>query len=200
MTPPKCIQGIKRLRRNGVKVPIIVTTYYNIPYVVGIKKFLDEIKKAGAQALIVPNLPIEEAKELLYEGKKNGVHIILQITPITTEKRLKTISDVASGFLYVINVEGVTGARENMTNSTLKLVNRVKKHTDLTILTGFGISKRKHAEAVVSAGADGVIVGSAYAKIYEKNLITPEKTLPEITRLVKQIKRGCIEGYKHRLL
>ena len=200
MTPPKCIQGIKKLRRNGIKTPIIVTTYYNIPYVAGVKIFLENIKKAGAQALIVPNLPIEEAGELLDEGKKLGVHVILQITPTTTENRLKAIADVASGFLYVINVEGVTGARDSMTNSTLKLINRVKKHTDLTILTGFGISKREHAEAVVSAGADGVIVGSAYAKIYEKNLRTPEETLPEITQLVRQIKKGCVEGYKRRFL
>ncbi|MCK5626039.1 tryptophan synthase subunit alpha, partial [Candidatus Bathyarchaeota archaeon] len=74
MTPPKCIQGIKKLRRNGIKTPIIVTTYYNIPYVAGVKIFLENIKKAGAQALIVPNLPIEEAGELLDEGKKLGVH------------------------------------------------------------------------------------------------------------------------------
>jgi tryptophan synthase alpha chain len=199
VTPTKCIQGIKKLRRNGVIAPIVVTTYYNIPFVAGIKKFLDEIKKAGAQALIVPNLPVEEAGELLDVGKKMGVHIILQITPTTTENRLKSISDIASGFLYVINVEGVTGIRESLTDSTLKLVNRVKKHTDIALLAGFGISKREHAEAVISAGADGAIVGSAYAKIYEKNLITPEESLPEITQLVRQIKRGCVEGYKHRL-
>jgi tryptophan synthase alpha chain len=200
MTPQKCIQGIKKLRRNGVKTPIIVTTYYNIPYVIGIKDFIGEIKTAGAQALIVPNLPVEEAGELLDESKKAGVHLILQITPTTTQNRLKTIIEVASGFLYIINVEGVTGVRESLTDSTLKLVSRVRKHTDLALLAGFGISKREHAKAVVSSGADGVIVGSAYAKIYEKNLITPEETLPEIAQLVRHIKRGCIEGYNHRLL
>lgn len=200
MTPTRCIQGINKLRRSGVKTPIIVTTYYNIPYVVGIGNFLGEIKKAGAQAIIIPNIPIEEAGELLDEGKKLGIHIILQIAPTTNENRLKKIADVASGFLYVINVEGVTGTRDNLTGSTLKLVNRVRKHTDVAILAGFGISKREHAEAVVSAGADGVIAGSAYAKIYEKNLMTPEETLPEITQLVRQIKRGCVEGYKQRFM
>ena len=94
----------------------------------------------------------------------------------------------------------MTGTRDNLTGSTLKLVNRVRKHTDVAILAGFGISKREHAEAVVSAGADGVIAGSAYAKIYEKNLMTPEETLPEITQLVRQIKRGCVEGYKQRFM
>jgi len=199
MTPTKCIQGIKKLRRSGLEVPLVVTTYYNIPYVIGIGTFLGEIKKAGAQAIIVPDLPVEEAGVLLKEGKKWGVHIIFQVAPTTTEDRLKKIANVASGFLYVIGVEGVTGARESLTKSTLNLVSRVRRHTDVPLLAGFGISKRKHAAAVVSAGADGAVAGSAYAKIYEKNLKKPEETLPKITRLAKQIKRGCIEGYRQRL-
>ena len=199
MTPAKCIQGIKKLRRSGLEIPLIVTTYYNIPYVTGIGTFLSEIKKAGAQAIIVPDLPIEEAGALLDEGKKRGVHVILQVAPTTTEDRLKKIADSASGFLYVMGVEGVTGARESLTDSALKVVSRVRRHTDVPVLAGFGISKREHATAVVSVGADGAVAGSAYAEIYEKNLKKPEETLPEITRLAKQIKRGCIEGYRQRL-
>jgi len=198
MTPAKCIQGIKKLRRSGLKIPLVVTTYYNIPYVTGIETFLREIKKAGAQAIIVPDLPVEEANVLLNEGKKRDVHVIFQVTPTTTEDRLKKIADIASGFLYVIGVEGVTGARKSLADSTLKLVNRVRRHTDVPILAGFGISKREHAAAVVSAGADGAVAGSAYAEIYKKNLEEPEETLPKIARLAMEIKRGCIEGYRRR--
>lgn len=199
MTPAKCIQGIKKLRRSGLEIPLIVTTYYNIPYVTGIGTFLSEIKKAGAQAIIVPDLPVEEAGALLDEGKKWGVHVIFQVAPTTTEDRLKKIADIASGFLYVMGVEGVTGARESLTDSALKLVSRVRRHTDVPVLAGFGISKKEHATAVVSAGADGAVAGSAYAEIYAKNLKKPEETLPETARLAKQIKRGCIEGYRQRL-
>lgn len=199
MTPAKCIQGIKKLRRSGLEIPLIVTTYYNIPYVTGIGTFLSEIKKAGAQAIIVPDLPVEEAGALLDEGKKRGVHVILQVAPTTTEDRLKKIADIASGFLYVMGVEGVTGARESLTDSALKVVSRVRRHTDVPVLAGFGISKKEHATAVVSAGADGAVAGSAYAEIYAKNLKKPEETLPETARLAKQIKRGCIEGYRQRL-
>ncbi len=199
ITPAKCIQGIKELRRSGIDIPLVVTTYYNIPYAVGIGAFLSEIRKAGAQAIIVPDLPIEESDVLLAEGKKWGVHVILQVAPTTTEDRLKKIADVASGFLYVMGVEGVTGARESIADSTLKLVSRVRRHTDVPALAGFGISKREHASAVVSAGADGAIVGSAYAKIYEKNLKEPEETLHKIGRLATEIKQGCIEGYRQRL-
>ena len=198
VTPSKCIQGIKKLRDRGVENPIVVTTYYNIPYVAGVGNFLNMIREAGAQAIIVPNVPVEEAEVLLAEGKRSGIHVIFQIAPTTTENRLKKIADIASGFLYVINVEGVTGARESLADSTLKLVKRVKRHTDMPLLAGFGISNRQQASNVVAAGADGAIAGSCYAKIYEKNLKKSEETLPQIADLVAQIKQGCIEGYRRR--
>ncbi|MDG6222732.1 MAG: tryptophan synthase subunit alpha [Candidatus Bathyarchaeota archaeon] len=198
ITPNKCIEGIKKIRAKGIENPIVVTTYYNIPYVMGVGKFLNKIKEAGAQAIIVPNVPVEEADVLLTEGKKTGIHPIFQVAPTTTEDRLKKIADIASGFLYVIGVEGVTGVRESIGDSTFKLVERVRKHTDMPLLAGFGISTKEQAANVVAAGADGAIAGSVYAKVYEKNLETPVKTLPEIAKLVTQIKKGCIEGYKQR--
>ena len=198
MIPSRCIEGIQKLRSKGIENPIVVTTYYNIPYVMGVGNFLNRIKRAGAQAIIVPNVPVEEADVLLAEGKKIGIHPIFQVAPTTTEERLKKIVDVASGFLYVISVEGVTGVRESIDESTLKLVERVRKHTDIPLLAGFGISSRKQAAAIVAAGADGVIVGSAYARVYEKNLEKPEEMLYEITELVREIKQGCIKGYKQR--
>lgn len=198
MTPPQCIAGIHKLRTSGVDLPIIVTTYYNIPYIIGLATFLRKIKAAGAQGIIVPNLPIEEARDLLREGQRQGIHVILQATPTTTDDRLQRIVAAASGFLYVINVEGVTGARERVTASTLTLIQRVKSRTTVPVLAGFGIATREHAAAAVSAGADGVIVGSAYAQLYATNLQNPEETLPDVARLARQIKRGCIDGYTQR--
>jgi tryptophan synthase alpha chain len=198
MTPSRCIEGMKKLRAKGIENPIVVTTYYNIPYVMGVGKFLNKIKDAGAQAIIVPNVPVEEADVLLTEGKKSGIHPIFQIAPTTTEDRLKKIADIASGFLYVIGVEGVTGVRESLGDSTLKLVQRVRRHTDMPLLAGFGISTQKQAANVVAAGADGAIAGSVYARVYEKSLKKPEETLPEIASLVAQIKQGCVEGYRQR--
>jgi len=195
ITPSKCIEGIKKLRLKGIKNPIVVTTYYNIPYAMGVDNFLDRIKKAGAQAIIVPNVPVEEADVLLTEGKKSQIQPIFQIAPTTTEDRLKKITDIASGFLYVIGVEGVTGVRESLGDSTLKLVKRVRRHTDMPLLAGFGISTRQQAAAVVTAGADGAIAGSVYARIYEKNLNKPEEALPKVASLVAEIKQGCKEGY-----
>jgi tryptophan synthase alpha chain len=198
ITPTRCIKGIKKLRENNIKVPIVVTTYYNIPYVAGVEIFLRGIKEAGAQAVIVPNVPVEEADTLLEAGDKIGVNVVLQATPTTAENRLKKIIEATSGFLYVVNVEGVTGVRKEVMDSTVELVKRIRKCSDIPIMAGFGISKREHAATVISAGADGAIVGSALGKIYEKNLENPEKTLPEIASFAKQIKKGCVEGYRQR--
>jgi tryptophan synthase alpha chain len=198
ITPSKCFQGLKKLRAGGVDKPFIITTYYNIPYVMGIIKFLEEIKSAGAQGIIVPNLPFEEADLLREEAEKKGIHVILQIAPTTSEKRLRKITNSASGFIYVINIEGVTGARDRISGSTLKLIERVKRHTDLPIFAGFGISNYEQAAAIVASGADGVIAGSVFAKIYEKNIVNPERALPEIVELSNEIKAGCIKGYEMR--
>ena len=83
-----------------------------------------------------------------------------------------------------------------MGNSTLRLVKRVRKHTNMPLLAGFGISTKIQASNIVAAGADGVIAGSIYAKIYEKNIENPEEKLPQIAEVVGQIKQGCLEGYR----
>ena len=194
VTPAKCLDVIHKLRLGGFNLPIIVTSYYNILYVAGVEKFLEKIKEAGGQGIIIPNLPIEEADTLTDVAKNTGIHPIFQVTPTTTGVRLKKICDASTGFIYLINVEGVTGARDKLNNSTLKLVEKVRNLTDTPILAGFGVSSPEHAKYLTLAGADGVIVGSAYAGIYEKQLDTPEKTLKEISKLSHKIKQACNEG------
>jgi tryptophan synthase alpha chain len=193
VTPPKCIEAVKRLRKAGLKTPIIITTYFNIPYVMGFEKFLSMIKEAGAQGLLVPDMPIEEAEPYLNMAAKTGLHLILQVAPTTSDESLKKIVDAASGFIYLVSLEGVTGSKLTNPNTTFKLIKKVKAQTQTPVMVGFGISKREHAKTIVDAGADGVVVGSAYAKIYSKNLQNPFAMLPEIARLSREIKTGCIK-------
>jgi len=193
VTPIKCVEAIKKLRTANLKTPIIVTTYFNIPYVIGFEKFISRIKKAGAQGLLIPDLPIEEAKPYLELAAKMGLHLILQATPTTSQERLKKIVEAATGFIYLVGLEGVTGSKLTNLNTTFKLIKKVKARTQTPVMVGFGISKREHAKAIINAGADGVVVGSAYAKIYTKNLQNPIVTLSEIAQLSRQIKAGCIK-------
>ncbi len=196
MTPTRCIEGVRKLRKAGVDVPIILTTYYNIPYVMGLEKFTKTVKEAGVQGLIIPDLPIEESDELLRFAEKSNIRVIFQVAPTTSDERLEKIVSAASGFLYVVNVEGVTGARESLLESTVNLLKKVRARTDVPLMAGFGISKGEHAAAMVSNGADGVITGSAVAKIYSKNLKSPEKTLQEIAKFAAEMKQACKERNK----
>lgn len=198
MTPRMCIEGVARLRRDGLRTPIVLTTYYNIPYSIGVERFMAEIKEAGVQAVIAPDLSFEEADEMVKVGRTLGLDVVFQIAPTTDSGRLKKIIEAASGFLYIINVEGVTGAREVLSYSTLELIRRVRARTDIPLMTGFGISKREHVVAPISSGADGVVTGSAIAEIYARNLERPEETLPMVAKFAREIKMGCIEGFARR--
>ena len=198
VTPVKCTEGIKRLRAEGLNTPMIVTTYFNIPYVMGFEKFLNKIKGAGAQGILIPDLPVEEAKPLMKIARKRRLHLILQVAPTTSQERLKKLLKSSSGFVYLIGLEGVTGSKLKSQESALKLIKAVREKTSIPIMVGFGISKREHAEAIVSAGADGVVVGSAYTRIYSKNLKDPFRKLPEIAKLAREIKLGCIKAYRNK--
>jgi tryptophan synthase alpha chain len=199
VTPAKCIDGIKRLRAKGLEAPIVVTTYFNIPYVMGFNKFLNIVKNAGAQGVLFPDLPLEEAKPLKKLVVKAGLNLILQVALTTPYKRLKQILAEASGFVYLISVEGVTGTKLKSQSSTVRLIKAVREQSDIPIMVGFGISKKELAETLVAAGADGVVVGSAYAQVYSENLKNPFQKLNEIAKLAREIKSGCVEGYRKRV-
>jgi len=197
-TPAKCIEGIRRLRDKGLEAPIVVTTYFNIPYVMGFERFLNKIRDAGAQGVLFPDLPLEEAKPLKELVSKSGLKLILQAAPTTSPERLKQILAEASGFIYLISVEGVTGAKLKTQSSTFRLIKTVRRLSTIPIMVGFGVSRREHAEALVAMGADGVAVGSAYARIYSENLKNPFQKLDEVAKLAREIKNGCVEGYRRR--
>jgi tryptophan synthase alpha chain len=199
ITPTKCIDGIKRLRAEGLEIPIVVTTYFNIPYVMGFEEFLNMVRNAGAQGVLFPDLPLEEAKPLKSLIAKARLNLVLQVAPTTSPERLKQILEEASGFIYLISVEGVTGAKLKAQSLTVRLIKTIKKLSTIPIMVGFGVSKKEHAETLVAAGADGVVVGSAYARIYSKNLKDPFQTLDEVAKLAREIKSGCVEGYRKRI-
>ncbi|MBC7130927.1 tryptophan synthase subunit alpha, partial [Candidatus Bathyarchaeota archaeon] len=191
VTPAKCLEGVRKLRSRGLKAPIILTTYFNIPYTMGVENFLEKAKAADVQGILIPDLPIEEAEPLLGMAEERGLHLILQVAPTTSRTRLSRILAEASGFIYLIGLEGVTGSRLRSQKATVKLIRSVKEKTDTPVMVGFGISSAAHAEVLVAAGADGVVVGSAYARIYAENLNDPYRKLPEIAELAREIKLGC---------
>lgn len=198
MTPAKVIEGIVKLRDSGITQPIVVTSYYNIIFHMGVSTFVQRIKDAGACGIIVPDVPIEEAEDLLAAGDDHGIDIIFLVAPTTPDDRLEKILAVARGFVYVVSVAGVTGARESVQEATLKLIERVRAHSDIPLLVGFGISKQEQARAVVAAGADGVITGSAIGSIYEQFLDDPDSSLDNIRDFARSIRAGIEEALRTR--
>ncbi len=173
------------------KVPKVCLTYYNIVLQRGLDKFARDCTESGIDGLIVPDLPVEEATPLLLACNKHDINLIFLVAQTTTEERLQKILEVSRGFLYVVSLLGVTGARKELSGTINPLIRKVKQASDkIPLAVGFGISNPKQVKEVCDAGADGVIVGSAFVKIIEENAGNKEQmlqTLEEFTRRLKQV-------------
>ncbi len=164
----------KIVKEIDAEIPMICLTYYNLILQRGLKRFVRDCRDSGISGLIVPDLPIEESESLLKSCTDYGVDLIFLIAPTTTEKRLRMIMEKARGFLYVVSLLGVTGARRELSKTIKPTIDKVKKigkvsNNNIPIAVGFGISKPEHVRKILNMGAEGVIVGSAFVKIIDEN-------------------------------
>ncbi|GAI35001.1 unnamed protein product, partial [marine sediment metagenome] len=120
-TPETVLEIISQIRCTS-EIPLVVLTYYNIVFKWGVDKFVRDFTAAGMDGIIIPDLPAEEASEVLGATRKYGADLILLVAPTTTPERLKRICDLSSGFLYVVSLLGVTGAREQLSESVKPLI------------------------------------------------------------------------------
>ena len=155
-----CLDMVARLRRRGVDTPACLMGYYNPILAYGLRRFVDDASAAGAQGLIVPDLPPEEAEELALTATRAGLAYIYFLAPTSSHSRIVQVAKQAAGFIYLVSVTGVTGARSGLESNLTPFVERVRAQTDLPLAVGFGISTPEQA-ASVGKVADGVIVGSA---------------------------------------
>jgi len=161
-TPAQVLELIAGAKSRNPGVPIIAMTYYNILFSNGLGKFLAEAKGHGVDGLIVPDLPFDEIEEYAPLAKRYGLDAVLLAAPTTTPARMKAIAKHTSGFLYLVSLTGVTGARSDVQQSTVGLIQSAKRYADkVPVGVGFGISTPEHVRAILAAGADAVVVGSA---------------------------------------
>ncbi|MCQ1535776.1 tryptophan synthase subunit alpha [Methanosarcina sp. KYL-1] len=177
------------------EVPLVCMTYYNPVFRYGPERFVERAAKAGISGLIVPDLPVEEAAELHEHCKKHGLDLIFLVAPTTPDARVRKILEKGSGFVYLVARLGVTGARADVSNSTTELLSRVE--TDLPKAVGFGISTGEQAAEVRKAGADAVIVGSAFVKIIEEGTgegkdVTERDVSERLEALARELKSGML--------
>ncbi len=157
----------RAIREGGGALPVLMT-YFNPIHYIGIERFVDEAAGAGAAGLIVPDLPHEEAGSLRAAAAKRGIDLIALVAPTTPKARIGEIAGHATGFLYLVAVTGVTGARSRVDAGLERFVTRVRQETDLPLCIGFGISTPEQARAVARI-ADGFIVGSALVDSIERS-------------------------------
>lgn len=181
MTPDIYFKAVGSLR---VHIPLVVMTYYNLIFKRGLEKFVKDCVASGISGIIVPDLPAEEAGELAGFCKQYEIDLIFLVAPTTTESRMKRILSQGTGFIYLVARLGVTGARSDIANSTRELIKRVKTSTPKAV--GFGISNGRQAAEIIGAGADGVIVGSAFVDIIAGGKDAAEK----LEALARELKEG----------
>ncbi|MDZ8081702.1 MAG: tryptophan synthase subunit alpha [Nostoc sp. DcaGUA01] len=170
----------------SLKAPIILFTYYNPILHRGIKPFLGEIAAAGVRGLVVPDLPLEEATELIQTAASFGIEVILLVAPTSSQDRIAAIANQSQGFIYLVSVTGVTGIRAQLQDRVKHLITDLRNVTDKPIGVGFGISTPEQAHQVREWGADAVIVGSAFVKLLAENSLT--ERLQAIGQLCRELK------------
>ena len=191
-TPDMCLELASRIRKTFPDIPLIIMTYSNILFRKGYIQFAQQAKESGIDGFIVPDIPIEEAKEYLDSVKKIGISTIFLVSPNTSEKRLKIISKICTGFLYVISIFGTTGERKGFDEYTIQSIKRVKKviADNLPLAVGFGISNPQHVRYMIDAGADGAIIGSAIIKKI-KDIENKDLLLNTLNRFAHEMKNSC---------
>ena len=177
---PEVMEMIKSIRTFS-DVPLALMTYYNIPYRYGCTKFVADLAMAGADGIILPDLPIEEASEYVKSARWNDINTIFLASPNTSSSRILSISESSSGFLYMVAVYGTTGGTAPVQDYSVKAVRRIKGVIGdrIPLGVGFGVSTPDDVKMYADAGADVIIVGSA---LLRKLSDAPDGGLEEAAR------------------
>ena len=159
ITLEKIFKLVKEIRRES-EIPIALMAYYNSVFHCGEEHFIVQAKEFGVDGLIIPDLPPEEAKNLIQLARKKNISLVFFISPTTTKKRIRYVIRASTGFIYYVSLTVVTGARKNLDSAISHQVRLVKRMTNKPVCIGFGISNAQQVREA-SQIADGAIVGSA---------------------------------------
>lgn len=163
MTPRRCLDLLSRIRAQGVRLPVVLMGYYNPILSYGLERYVADCAQVGADGLIVPDLPPEEAQPLRDACLARGLALIFLAAPTTAEARLAEIARATQGFLYVVSRLGTTGASLALDEELVERLALARHLAHTPVAVGFGISRPEEAQAL-APHADGVIVGSAVVR------------------------------------
>jgi tryptophan synthase alpha chain len=191
MTTHRALEFIRELRASRSKhsdVPIGLLMYYNLIHHYGAERFFDDVHRAGVNSVLVADLSIDDADEIVGAARSVGLDTVFMVTPNTEPERVKRIASRTSGFIYAVSLLGVTGSRTTLSNTVETLIAGLKAVTSVPVCVGFGVSTPEHARTIADAGADGVIIGSKLVAMIEDSLDSPSRATAEITAFLHQVK------------
>ena len=165
ITPKICLEVARQLSQK-VDIPLVFMTYFNPVFSYGLEEFCSACARSGIDGLIIPDLPPEEGSELAAITQKQGLDLVYLLAPTSTEARIRLVTKRSRGFIYLVSVTGVTGARDRLPADLEAFVARVRKVATKPLCVGFGISTPEQARRVAQI-ADGVIVGSRIIQYME---------------------------------
>jgi tryptophan synthase alpha chain len=196
-TMKRTLELVREFRRKDQDTPIVLFGYYNPIYVYPRERFLDDAVAAGADGLLVVDVPPEADAELCLPARERGLNFIRLATPTTDAKRLPTVLKNTSGFLYYVTITGITGAAAPEVKDVRSHVARIKKSTQLPVAVGFGIKTPAQAKEI-AATADAVVVGSALVEAIRNSLgqkgESTGNTVPAVLDLVKGLSGALRSG------
>jgi tryptophan synthase alpha chain len=192
-TLAKTLDIVADFRKADLATPIVLMGYYNPIYVYGVEAFLSDATAAGVDGLIAVDLPPEEDAELCLPALAAGMNFIRLATPTTDDARLPAVLANTSGFVYYVSITGITGAAAPEVANVASAVRRIKTHTKLPVVVGFGVKNSAAAKAI-AACADGVVIGSALVEALRASLDeggkATEKSVKAVADLVADIAQG----------
>ncbi|MSN27311.1 MAG: tryptophan synthase subunit alpha [Geobacter sp.] len=185
-TLPEILATVRKARVT-CQIPIILMGYLNPVHAYGYERFCTDAVDAGVDGVLLVDLPPEEAGELLPYARRSGLDMIFLLTPTSDASRIKLVNEIGSGFVYYVTVTGVTGARQVVSNSLEMELANITGKVKLPVMAGFGVSTPEQA-AEVAGLANGVVVGSAIVKLFEKH--AGQQLKQELTQFVQSLKQA----------
>jgi tryptophan synthase alpha chain len=183
ITPEICLETAGKLRRK-INIPLVFMTYFNPILSYGLNKFCQDCLKAGIDGIIVPDLPPEEGEILEGATRESGLDLIYLLSPSSTPERIRLVAQKSGGFIYLVSVTGVTGARNDVPAGLSDFISRVRRNSSLPLCVGFGISGAEQAQKI-SKIADGVIIGSRLIQIMKN-----DPTLQNLEVFIREIRQA----------
>ncbi len=172
--------------RKRSEIPLLLFTYLNPALKYGFERLARDAKDAGIDGCLLTDVSVEEARDYVKVMREAGLDTVFLAAPTSTDERLKLVAEYSSGFVYLVSRTGITGERQNIADSALPLIERMRKHTKLPLVMGFGVSKPEHV-AALAGHCEGVAIGSAIVRQIERDPSKLELFMRDLARPAERV-------------